>query len=66
MSVADLAQRVAALELEIHVLKERLDVPTQSKDWRQTVGAFDNDEVFAEMVKEGRKFRDEQRELDVE
>ncbi len=54
MTVTELEQRVAALERELNELKESLRKPPREKDWRSTAGMFTGDEVFAEMVREGR------------
>lgn len=69
MSLNELAERLTALEREVQELKERLPADSteqRTKDWRKTVGMFDGDEVFAEMVREGRKYREQLRHTDTE
>jgi len=66
MSLNELAERVEALERELSDLKWRLPAQSTGKDWRKTVGIFDGDEIFAEMVREVRKYREGLRETDTE
>lgn len=59
-----LEERVASLERELSELKKQLAHHQSAKDWRRSIGIFADDPVFAEMVREGRKYREEQREPD--
>ena len=61
--VADLRRRVDALDSEVTLLKRKLGEkePRRTKMWWQELaGKFDDDPVFAEVVKEGRKWRQSQ------
>jgi hypothetical protein len=60
-----LEQRVATLERELTALKAQVEQqPAAAKDWRRSVGVFTDDPVFEEMVREGRKYREQEREPD--
>ena len=60
----NLEQRVAFLEHELSELKARVEQQSAARDWRRSVGLFADDPVFEEMVREGRKYREQQREAD--
>ncbi len=66
MSEQTLEQRVAALEHQVEQLAKRL-LPGEklppNKDWRSTVGMFANDPIMKEIIEEGRKIRERDREL---
>ena len=57
-------QRVALLERELSALKAQVEQQSTAKDWHRSVGVFADDPVFEEMVREGRKYREQQREAD--
>jgi hypothetical protein len=66
MSLNELAERLTALECEVDQLKKRLPERPRNDAWEETVGMFDGDEFFREMVREGRKYREGLRETDTE
>lgn len=57
---------MTALERQVEQLTKRLlpgeKVPPK-KDWRSTVGMFANDPIMKEIIEEGRKIREIDREL---
>jgi hypothetical protein len=60
-----LEQRVTALEHQVEELTKRLPgerIPPK-KDWRSTVGMFANDPIMKEIIEEGRKIRERDREM---
>jgi hypothetical protein len=66
MSHQTLEERVAALEQQVEQLTKRLvpgEKPPRKKDWRSTVGMFANDPIMKEIIEEGRKIRERDREL---
>jgi hypothetical protein len=66
MSQPTLEERVAALEHQMEELTKRL-LPSEKqpakKDWRSTVGMLANDPIMKEIIEEGRKIRERDREL---
>jgi hypothetical protein len=64
MSQLTLDQRVAALEQEVARLSRLLPGESRSpkKDWRSTLGMFAGDPVMKEIIEEGRKIRERDRE----
>lgn len=60
-----LEERVAALEHQVAQLSRRLlpgeKLPPE-KDWRSTLGMFANDPIMKEIIEEGRKIRELDRE----
>jgi hypothetical protein len=66
MSQPSLEERVVALEHQVEELTKRLlpgaKLPPK-KDWRSTVGMFANDPIMKEIIEEGRKIRERDREL---
>jgi hypothetical protein len=64
MSHSTLDDRVAALEREVARLAQLLpgeQTPAQ-KDWRSSLGIFTNDPVIQEIIEEGRRIRQQDRE----
>ena len=65
MSQQTLEERVAALEQQVEQLTKRL-LPGErlppKKDWRSTVGMFANDPIMKEIIEEGHKIRERDRE----
>ena len=59
MAKMKLADRVAALEVEVAQLKTRLDAQDKSDPWMEDVwGAFANDPAIEEAMELGRKYRE--------
>ena len=55
-------ERLNSLEQEVAELKALLDLAKPvKKDWESTVGAFQDDPLFVEAMKLGRKYRESQR-----
>jgi hypothetical protein len=52
-----LEERVATLERELTQVKSQL-ADKDARDWLSTFGAFANDPLFDEIVREGRSYRD--------
>ena len=57
---AKLETRVATLERELASLREKVENP-ESPWWKQNLGQFANDPIYAEAMKLGRAFREGQR-----
>ncbi|MEX2169612.1 MAG: hypothetical protein WD851_09890 [Pirellulales bacterium] len=59
-----LEQRVAALEQQVERLTNLLpgERLPPDKDWRSTLGMFANDPIMKEIIEEGRKIRELDRE----
>ena len=57
MSQLTLEERVAVLERELTQVKSQL-AAGGGEDWRSTFGAFANDPLFDEIVREGRAYRE--------
>ena len=55
-----LEKRVKELEKQVAELKARLISLDGTKDWRRTVGIFQNDPDFEEAVRLGREYREQQ------
>jgi len=51
MTIAELEQRLVAVERELAELKERVSNPQPSKAWMATFGAFRDDPLFDEAVR---------------
>lgn len=61
ITLESLAARVAALEKEL--AEQKAAPPARKKDWRRTVGMFDDDPDFArEVLAEGQAIREAERE----
>jgi hypothetical protein len=66
MAQLTLEERVAALEHQVEELTKRLrpgEKLPPTKDWRSTVGMFANDPIMKEIIEEGSKIRERDREL---
>jgi hypothetical protein len=61
LTLESLAARITALELQLAEQKALAQSP-KKKDWRRTVGMFDNDPGFADVIAEGRAIREAERE----
>ena len=61
MSVATLADRVAALEKQVSALLANHSETERAKEWRRTRGTFTGDDLMKQVFKEGRKIREAER-----
>jgi hypothetical protein len=59
MAEATLEERVATLEQLVAQLMRISEKTTRKKDWRRTIGMFDDDPIMQEIVAEGRRLREE-------
>jgi hypothetical protein len=66
MSVADFEQCLTAVEQELAALKRQIVERASGKDWRKTVGAFDDDPTFAEMMDIVQELRQKDREAELQ
>jgi hypothetical protein len=64
MTMKELEKRVAALESEIQELKAKRAAPESS--WLDLYGKYRDDPVFAEIVRLGKEWRDEDRKKTLE
>ena len=66
MAQPTLDQRVTTLEQEVARLSQLLpgEKQPQQKDWRSTLGMFTGDPIMKEIIEEGRKIRELDREQD--
>ena len=63
MTNTALEERIVALEEKVATIMERVaTIPPVTKDWRTSVGMFDNDPLMQEIDEEGRKIREADRE----
>ena len=62
MSEATLEERVATLEKLVAELMHKADTSVRKKDWRRTVGMFDGDSIMQEIIDEGRRVREADRQ----
>lgn len=60
MAVAQIEQRVAALEAEVTLLKKKLEAVTKpgSPWWQEIYGTFADDPLYDEAMQSGRKYRE--------
>jgi hypothetical protein len=60
MPAQKLADRVAALEVEVARLKETIQGPSAKEDpwWRQIWGSFANDPMYEDAMSLGREYRE--------
>jgi hypothetical protein len=66
VSQQTLEERVTALEHQVEELTKRLlpgEKMPPKKDWRSVVGMFANDPIMQEIIEEGRKIRERDREM---
>jgi len=59
MADPTLEERVARLERDVDELRRQ--ARGRTKDWRRTIGMFDDDPVMKEIIEEGRRIREEDR-----
>ena len=62
MPEATLEGRVIKLEKLVDTLLQQVDVSARKKDWRRTAGLFDGDPLMKEIIEEGRRIREEDRQ----
>ena len=62
MSRASLEERVNTLEDQVRELMDRLNNQHRLPNWQATAGMFKNDPVMQEIIDEGRRIREEDRE----
>ncbi len=62
MASTTLEERVAELERLVDELMHKSGRPAAEKNWRRTIGMFDGDEIMKEIIEEGRRIREEDRE----
>jgi hypothetical protein len=62
MSQVAIEERIQALEQEVASLKLKLGTTKDSKDWRKTVGMFDDDPGILEIQRLGQEYRQKDRE----
>ncbi len=62
MSETTLEERVATLEKLVAELMHNADTSAHKKDWRCTVGMFDGDSIMQEIIDEGRRVREADRQ----
>jgi hypothetical protein len=60
MAVAQIEQRVAALEAEVTRLKQKLEAVTKPATpwWQDIYGTFADDPLYEEAMRSGREYRD--------
>lgn len=65
MAVREIEARIASLEAEMARVKEQLNESIDSRpDWLDTAfGSFDNDPIYREAMKLGRKYRESLRPI---
>ena len=63
MAEATLEERVATLERLVARLIHTSERTARKKDWRRTIGMFDDDPIMQEIIAEGRRLREEDRWL---
>jgi hypothetical protein len=61
MTQPTIEQRVIALEKTVAGLVAQSNSAKPKKDWRSTIGMFDDDPVMKEIQKEGRRIREAER-----
>lgn len=62
MADATLEERVATLEHLVAQLLPPAGHVEPRKDWRRTVGMFDGDPIMREIIAEGQRIRDDDRQ----
>ena len=60
MAVAQIEERVAALEAEVTRLKQKLEAVTKPANpwWQEIYGTFADDPLYQEAMKAGREYRE--------
>jgi hypothetical protein len=62
MTAKDLEARIAALEKRVAELESKQVNGSNQKDWRQSLGLLGDDPTSLEIIEEGRKWREKERE----
>ena len=62
MSSLTLEDRLSRIEKLVDELVQKSTGGEPSKDWRRTVGMFDGDPIMREIIEEGRRIRELDRE----
>ena len=60
MAVPQIEQRVAALEAEVTLLKEKIEAVTKPATpwWQEIYGTFADDPLYEEAMRSGREYRE--------
>jgi len=61
VSEGTLEERVTNLERLVDTLLHRADTAARKKDWRRTLGMFDEDRIMKEIIDEGQRIRQKDR-----
>jgi hypothetical protein len=62
MAEVTLEERVATLEQLVAQLMHTSERTERKKDWRRTIGMFEGDLIMQEIIAEGRRLREEDRQ----
>ncbi len=64
MSNTEVEKRIAVLEKEVALLKQKIEKEEKLKEpwWKQIAGTFANDPIYDEAMRLGREYRLSQRE----
>lgn len=46
----------------METLQQRVEIVARKKDWRRTAGMFDDDPLMREIIEEGQRIREEDRQ----
>lgn len=57
-----LEERLARVEQLVEELVRKSERPKREKDWRRTVGMFRGDPIMKEIIEEGRRIREADRQ----
>jgi hypothetical protein len=57
-----LEERVATLEQLVAQLRHTSERTARKKDWRRTIGTFEGDLIMQEIIAEGQRLREEDRQ----
>ena len=62
MSDTTLEERVTKLEKLVGELMHKAGTPAYKKDWRRIVGMFEGDPIMKEIIEEGQRIREADRQ----
>lgn len=65
MGCETIEQRLDRLEQAVREIQSRAGRTTAGRDWRRSVGMFQDDPVMKEIIEQGRRIRDDDRSRDV-